>query len=139
MLNRQEPYPRDARLRVNDNCRFGDCPLLTANPVSSLMVRFRMAIAAYRSCGFDYRLSGSPVLVARHSHLDGMFLPVINKGNSPIGLLDPINGGIPFIFTRASLHYLYMIDGLAVSVVNHERFPISRETGFYIQLVHFEP
>ena len=71
-----------------------------------------------------------------YSHLDRVFLTVVNQGNSRVVLLDAVNR-----HTRSArgLPDDNVIDRLPIPVVNLELLPISRQVRRNMQSVHLQP
>ena len=67
-----------------------------------------------------------------------MFLMVVNKGNSLIGLLNAIDGHTRHAAV-ARLQHGDMVDGFPVPVMHLERLPIPGQTRRETQLVCFKP
>jgi len=75
----------------------------------------------------------------RDSHLDIVFLMVVNQGNSVIVLVDAING-----YTRLAILGRLALDGdvvdrLPIPVVHREALPIRWEARCEPQLVYLKP
>lgn len=81
------------------------------------------------------------LLTAHHgdSHLDIVFLMVVDQGNSVIVLFDAINGHTRLaILGRRALDG-DVVDRLPIPVVHREARPIRREARREPQLVHLKP
>jgi hypothetical protein len=74
-----------------------------------------------------------------YSHLDRVFLMVVNKGNILIVSLNTIDYHTCHALSGARLQDSDMVDSFSVSVVYLECLPISREARCETQFVYFKP
>ncbi len=74
-----------------------------------------------------------------YSHLDRVFLTVVNQGNSRVVLLDAVDRHPrPATAARQMLDD-NVVDRLPIAVVNLELLPISRQVRRNMQSVHLQP
>ena len=85
--------------------------------------------------------SGHSVLTACgvYSHLDQVFLTVVNKRNCLDVLLNAINCHSHLAVPGTHLQDGDMVDSFPVSVMYLERLPIRREARHKAQFVYFQP
>ena len=73
-----------------------------------------------------------------YSHLNRVFLAVVNKGNRLVGSLDAVNGHAHSAIPGVRLPDVDMVDRLPIPVVHLERLPIRWKARGKTQLVHFQ-
>ena len=79
------------------------------------------------------------IICGMYSHLDRVFLMIVNKGDSLVVALNAVDCYTHLPVPIEPLHDDNMIDSFSVSVVYLERFPISGEAWCKTQFVFFKP
>ena len=74
-----------------------------------------------------------------YPHFNRVFLPVVNKGDSIVVLLNAINYHIHFALPIAHLPDSDMINSFPVSVMHRVHLPLRREAWLEKEVVLFQP
>src|SRR5579872_4947260 len=82
--------------------------------------------------------SGRRIGCSVYSHLDSVFLMVINEGDGTVGSVKAVNCHCLSASRQRGLANNNMIDSLAITVVHLEFFPWRRQTGREAQFIHLK-